>query len=88
LGNDPYYYEENNEVPVISEPKVGFDRGLEPDHIVGATEEDGKLKFLIAWKNSNAADLLESTVVYNRCPQLAIKFFEARLKYCSNMELN
>ncbi|XP_015370725.1 PREDICTED: proline-rich receptor-like protein kinase PERK12 [Diuraphis noxia] len=89
LGNDTYYYDDNDtEIPVRSDTKVGFDRGLEPDHIVGATEENGKLMFLIAWKDSNVADLLESTVIYKRCPQLAIQFFEARLRYCPNDESN
>lgn len=83
LGNDTYFYDDNNKAILVrGPPKVGFDRGLEPDHIVGATEVDGKLMFLIAWKNSEIADLLESTVVYDRCPQIAIQFFEARLKYC------
>ncbi|XP_008185941.1 skin secretory protein xP2 isoform X2 [Acyrthosiphon pisum] len=83
LGNDTYFYDDNNKpILVKGYPKVGFDRGLEPDHIVGATEQDGKLMFLIAWKNSEVADLLESTVVYDRAPQIAIQFFEARLRYC------
>ncbi|XP_025191220.1 sialidase-like isoform X2 [Melanaphis sacchari] len=86
LGNEPYFYEEQVEERFLipQRPGVfGFDRGLEPDHIVGATEKDGKLMFLIAWKNSvdGEADLLESTEIYNRCPQIAIKFFEDRLIY-------
>jgi len=83
LGNDPYFYDDNKPLR-IKEKKVGFDRGLEPDHIVGATQVDGKLMFLIAWKDSTngEADLLDSSLVYNRCPQIAIKFFEDRLTYC------
>jgi len=83
-----YVYDENAQSFRYEGPKVGFDRGLEPDHIVGATEVNGKLMFLIAWKNSEVADLLESTVVYKKCPQLAIQFFEARLKYCPNEKMN
>jgi len=85
LGADPYYYdddEDSKDSTSTESSKVGFDRGLEPDHIVGATEVDGKLKFLIAWKNSEVADLLEATMIYEKCPQIAIQFFEARLRYC------
>ncbi|XP_022177461.1 skin secretory protein xP2-like [Myzus persicae] len=78
LGNDTYFYDDKDQ------SKVGFDRGLEPDRIVGATEVNGQLMFLIAWKNAEIADLLEAPVIYKRCPQLAIQFFEARLRYCPN----
>ncbi|KAE9543945.1 hypothetical protein AGLY_001923 [Aphis glycines] len=69
--------------PVVTKKKVGYDRGFEADHIVGATEKGGKLMFLVAWKNSadGEADLLEATEVYEKSPQVAIKFFEERLSY-------
>ncbi|XP_050062166.1 heterochromatin protein 1-like isoform X1 [Aphis gossypii] len=74
LGTDPHFYEDNKK-------KVGYDRGLEPDHIVGATEKNGKLMFLIEWKNSidGEADLVEAKEVYKRSPQIAIQFFEKRI---------
>ncbi|XP_026816149.1 chromobox protein homolog 3-like [Rhopalosiphum maidis] len=84
LGNDTYFYDDKTfQFKVNTPKKVGFDRGLEPDHIVGATEQNGKLMFLIAWKNSvdGEADLLEAKEIYEKCPQLAIKFFEDRLIY-------
>jgi len=84
LGAETYYYDETEFKFKVKTPRrVGFNRGLEPDHIVGATEEDGKLMFLIAWKNSvdGEADLLEASEIYEKCPQLAIKFFEERLVY-------
>lgn len=83
MGNDIYFYDDNNKPILVRGPaKVGFDRGLAPDFIVGATDVDGKLKFLMAWKNSEIADLLDAREVYEKAPQIAIKFFEARLRYC------
>ncbi|KAF0748439.1 chromobox protein 3-like [Aphis craccivora] len=86
-SSSSYSFIGNDEVsePVRTKKLVGYDRGLEVDHIVGATEKDGKLMFLIAWKNSpdGKTDLLEATEVYERSPQVAIKFFEDKLIFIS-----
>lgn len=55
---------------------MGFDRGLEPDYIIGATEQNEKLMFLVVWKNSKEADLIEAKDMYDKFPQVAIKFFQ------------
>lgn len=61
---------------------TGFARGLKVDHIVGACpREDGKLMFLVKWKNLEEADLVEAEDVYEEDPQVAIQFFEAHLSY-------
>jgi len=67
---------------------VGYDLGFEPDNIIGATERDGQLMFLVAWKYSydGKADLLKASEVYKRSPQVAIKFFQERFCHFPPLE--
>lgn len=58
-----------------------FDKGLEPEKIIGATDISGQLAFLVQWKNSNKAMLIPSKLARQRCPQLVIDFYEERLAW-------
>jgi len=62
----------------------GFDRGLEAEEILGATETSGIVHFLIKWKGVNDAELVPSKVANIKIPQMVIAFYEARLTWSSN----
>ncbi|KAK2564766.1 Heterochromatin protein 1 [Acropora cervicornis] len=60
--------------------------GWEAAEILGATDVEGQVHFLIRWKGSKRADLIPSPTANVRWPQIVIKFYEDR--NCALMQGN
>lgn len=66
--------------------KNGFDMGLKPMKILGASDASGELMFLIKWDRHDRAELVRAKEANVKCPQLVISFYEQRLTWHSEDE--
>lgn len=69
---------------VTSPPKTekvvsGFAQGFVPEKIIGASEVNEELLFLLKWKGSDKAEMVKAKEANVKCPQLVIEFYEQRL---------
>jgi len=73
-------------VPRERQELTGFERGLEPSKILGATDASGQLMFLMKWKGCDRADMVPAKLAKIHCPQTVIKFYVERLSWHNGSE--
>ncbi|CAF0936264.1 unnamed protein product [Rotaria sordida] len=75
--------------PRIELEQTGYNRGLIPEMLMGATDiYDGELMFLVKWKGIAKPELVPSRIVNKQSAQLVIKFYEDRLTWNSTNTSN
>lgn len=75
---------EQDTIPVSG--STGFDRGLEAEKILGASDNNGRLTFLIQFKGVDQAEMVPSSVANEKIPRMVIHFYEERLSWYSDNE--
>lgn len=78
--------DEKSEVKIETVKASGFEKGLKPERIIGATDTSGELMFLMKWMGTDEADLVRSKDARQKCPQLIIEFYEKHLTWNSPNE--
>lgn len=74
----------DNDAAASDDGMNGFEKGYAPEKILGATEANNELLFLIQWKDKDKAQLVSSKEARKHCPQLVIDFYEERLIWQSS----
>lgn len=64
-----------------SRAKTGFDQGLVPEEVLGATNTPGFLNYLVKWRGVEKATLVPSSVASVKCPQLVIKYLQSKVAW-------
>ncbi len=59
----------------------GFARGLDPEEIVGASDDGGRLKYLVKWKDFGQIDIVLAKDANQKCPQTVIAFWESKVLF-------
>lgn len=69
----------------IQKPR-GYERGLELAEIMGATDVSGEIKYLVRWQYCDEFDLVSSTQVSEKNPEMLIEYYEKLAPYNGYIE--
>lgn len=67
--------------PKGSSSSQGFVRGLQAERIIGITEINNQLQFLIKWAGTDQADFVPTEEANIKYPSLVIQFYEEHLTF-------
>lgn len=56
------------------------------EEILGAKEDDGKIEFLVKWRNDDDVDWVPAEIANQRIPQLVIEFYEERISFLADSD--
>ncbi|KAG5856676.1 chromobox protein homolog 3 [Anguilla anguilla] len=77
--------QQESKVPDPGEREAGSPAGLlsqlEPERIIGSTDRQGELMFLVKWKGTEEVALLSAREASARWPQVVITFYEEKLTW-------
>ncbi|EDW67796.1 chromobox protein homolog 1 [Drosophila virilis] len=68
----------------IQKPR-GYERGLELAEIMGATDVTGEIKYLVRWQYCDEFDLVPSSQVSEKDPQMLIEYYQKIAPYTGNI---
>ncbi|KAM7344427.1 chromobox protein homolog 3-like [Cochliomyia hominivorax] len=66
--------------------QTGFEKGLDVEHILGATNVKGCLYLVLKFQGDNEPQLIQAEIVNQKIPQMVIKFYERQLIWESDDE--
>jgi len=64
----------------------GYERGLEIAEIMGATDVSGEIKYLVRWKYCDEFDLVASSQVSEKNPQMLIDYYQKMAPYTGRID--